>query len=263
MHKILLGVVGKNISYSKSPFIHQAFAKAKHIRLSYTIEDVGEGIFAEKIAALRTAGFLGCNITLPYKEEAFALADHRSPRAIQAGAANTFLFKEGKIFADNTDGIALVRDLTHNIGFSVAGKRILICGAGGAVRGILGPLLDQHPLSIVLANRSLEKANALTHLFQSTLLKTSTYEALSGNLFDLIIDGTSLQTDILPFPHLGSETFFYDLKYNTPSATLHWAKMQGMQTHDGLGMLIEQAAESFKIWTHRKVNTTPIGAQLK
>ena len=268
MPPIQLAVVGKNISYSKSPLIQSAFAKAENIDISYTIQDVGEGSFSEKIKALRQAGFLGCNITVPFKEEAFKLADHKSARAIQAGAANTFLFKEGRIFADNTDGVGLIRDLTQNLGFSLQDKRILICGAGGAVRGILGPLIDHAPHFIILANRSIEKAETLARLFPSPSIKASTYAALSKQQFDLMIDGTSLKTEALPIPDsvsLSKNALVYDLKYSpdVETSSMIWGHSKAAAVHDGMGMLIEQAAEAFKIWTGRSPDTHVLRAQFK
>ncbi len=257
---IHLGVVGKNISYSQSPRIHTCFAEAEGISLSYTIEEVGSGSFTEKIKALRTAGFLGCNITVPFKEEAFALAHHKTDHAIQAGAANTFLFKAGKIFADNTDGIGLIRDLTQHLNIPLRNKRILICGAGGAVRGILGPLLAQHPETILIANRSLDKAQDLVTNFAAPRLQALEYTDLATQRFDLLIDGTSLKTAALPLPdslQWSQEACVYDLKYGgtSLSPTLAWAKTKNLRAYDGIGMLIEQAAAAFTVWTGHTPDT--------
>lgn len=240
---IKLAVVGKNIGYSKSPFIHTEFAKALGLQVDYTLADVGESSFADKIKSLQQAGFTGCNITVPFKEEAYDLADEKSPAATQAGAANTFVFsKDGSIFADNTDGVGLVRDITENIGFALQDKTILICGAGGAVRGILGPLLATQPCKLVIANRTAGK------------LEACTYERLAGQAFDVVIDGTSLKTEPLPLPdslRLNNGALVYDLKYSPgqPTLTTQWAQQKGAaHIHDGIGMLVEQAAEAFKIW---------------
>jgi shikimate dehydrogenase len=263
---IHLGVVGKNISYSQSPFIHKAFAQDNGITLSYTIVDVGESLLTDKITMLREAGFLGCNITVPFKEEAFNLADHHTERARQAQAANTFLFKNGHIFADNTDGAGLVRDLTHNLGLSITGKRILICGAGGAVRGILGPLLAQKPHEIILVNRDFHKAKTLETDFASPLLSARQYAEISDLSVDLMIDGTALKTALLPLPvtlQFNPGGYFYDLKYQAISPTREWAIAKGAITYDGIGMLVEQAAEAFYFWTGIQPKTGAILETLK
>lgn len=267
----LLAVIGKNIHYSKSPFIHSAFGQALGVSVNYSIQDVLELTFQQKIAQLQKAGFFGCNITVPFKEEAFAMADEVSPRAQAAGAANTFRFDSGgNICADNTDGIGFIRDVTRNIGVSLTGKRILICGAGGAVRGILGPLLDEMPSEIVIANRTLHKHFTLP---VSALIPAQagiqTYESLTHQTFDVVIDGTSLKTEPLPLPTsltLSKGALVYDLKYSpgTPTAIMQWAKMKGAkQIHDGIGMLVEQAAEAFYFWTDKHPNTAPVLAALK
>lgn len=265
-----MAVVGKSIGYSKSPFIHGEFAKALGLSVDYTIQDVGEGSFADTIARLRSEGFNGCNITVPYKEDAFKMADVKSPRAEQAGAANTFSFKEEHIFADNTDGIGFIRDVTRNIGIALAGKRILICGAGGAVRGILGPLLAESPASVTIANRTFDKGIGLRDAFSSRGSVTAcTYEKLAGQIFDVIIDGTSLKTERLPIPDslsLAEGALVYDLKYNpgAPTSIMSWGREKGAaQIHDGIGMLVEQAAEAFNIWTGRTPDTAPVIAGLK
>lgn len=257
----LLGVVGKNIAYSQSPFIHHTFAQAENIALRYTIEDVGDEGFAATIARLRQAGFTGCNVTVPYKEEAFLLADQTSARAQRAGAANTLIFKESYCFADNTDGYGFVQDLAQNLKYSTRGKRILICGAGGAVRGILEPLLDTTPLAITIANRDLAKAETLAHTFSTPDLRlnASPYAALADASFDLVIDATSLRTEALPLPEtlrVAPQGLVYDLKYAVPhNCMIAWAQRQGASATEGLGMLVEQAAEAFYLWTSKRPAT--------
>lgn len=267
-----LAVVGRNISYSKSPLIHSEFGKTLGVPLSYLIRDVGEGTFAATISALQAEGFWGCNITVPYKENAFQLATATSPRAQQAGAANTFLFRtDGSILADNTDGVGLVRDVVDNIGYSLQGKQILILGAGGAVRGILAPLVAQKPASITLANRSLDKAQALATQFATPAcpVRASTYAALAGQSFDGVVDGTSLKTELPPIPStmiLNPNALVYDLKYSPqhPTAMMVWGAAQGAtHIHDGIGMLVEQAAEAFQLWTGQRPATLPVIALLK
>ncbi len=267
MKTLHLGVVGHNISYSKSPLIHSAFAKQAGLPVLYTIEEVGTLSFAQKIAALRKAGFWGCNITVPFKEEAFALATHPTLRAKQAGAANTFLFNPDGIIADNTDGLGLIRDLTY-LGFDLQHKRVLICGAGGAVRGILGPLLEAHPTSITIANRSLDKAHILAERFHPAPIDACTYADLADRTFDLIIDGTSLKTEPLPLPEtlrLTEGALVYDLKYHNGHATsiMEWAQDHGAKAAEGMGMLIEQAAEAFFLWTGYRPDTQALRETLQ
>ncbi len=268
---IKLAVVGKNIAYSKSPFIHTEFAKALGLQVDYTLQDVGGGSFEAKIAMLQSAGFKGCNITVPYKEAAFALADEQSERAILAGAANTFVFEaDNTIFADNTDGIGFIRDVTQNKEFSLQEKRILICGAGGAVRGILGALLTCQLQGITLANRTLGKGQALSELFTAPdfAIKACSYADLAHQSFDVVIDGTSLKNEMLPLPaslSLNGEALVYDLKYspNEATAIMQWARTKGAKhIYDGIGMLVEQAAESFHIWTGKVPQTKPVILQL-
>lgn len=274
--KVYLGVVGQNISYSRSPKIHSEFAKSLGLekQIFYSLEDVGEKLsFEEKISELKHRNFTGCNITVPYKERAFELADTCSERVKKAGAANVFKFdKAGRIFADNTDGIGLVRDLKINLNFELKNKNILICGAGGAVRGILGSLIQemQGLGKIVIVNRSIGKAQELIKIFKKDFenIWASSYENLvspefNNLIFDLVIDGTSLRNKDkninlnLPIPEnlkLNKNSLVYDLKYCAESETetgfMAWGKNQGAgKVSDGLGMLVEQAAESFKIWT--------------
>lgn len=257
-----LAVVGKNISYSKSPFIHHAFGSALNIAVDYTIQDVLDFTFPQKIAQLQEQGFFGCNITVPFKEEAFAMATKKSSRSEAAGAANTFRFNaNGSIDADNTDGVGFIRDITQNIGAALNGKRVLICGAGGAVRGILGPLANERPEAIIIANRSVEKAAALAQQFG---VSSSTYEALAHQTFDVVVDGTSLKTEPLPLPatlHLAQDALVYDLKYSpgVPTSIMQWAKNKGAKhIHDGMGMLVEQAAEAFFFWTGKRPKTQAV-----
>lgn len=270
MQEFILGLVGKNISYSKSPFIHSEFGKEQKIPVTYTLQDVDGSTFEEKIAEMQASGFLGCNITVPYKEEAFILAHEKTASAEKAQAANTFLFKDGRIYADNTDGIGLIRDMTKNIGYSIIGKRILICGAGGAVRGILAPLVECMPASITIANRTLDKGRALAKTFSEGSLDiiAATYDALADKTFDLVIDGTSLKTEALPLPAnlcLSKNSLVYDLKYSPGIETriMIWGKTKGAHIYDGIGMLVEQAAEAFKIWTSKEPATGPVIALIK
>lgn len=285
-----LGLVGKNINQSHSPKIHAEFAKnlLKLEIFLYSLEEVDEACdFEAKILDLKDRNFLGCNITVPYKQAAFGLADEASESAKRAGAANVFKFeKSGKIFADNTDGIGCIKDLKNNVKFEVKNKNILICGAGGAVRGILGSLIQEmqgHGL-IMLANRTLEKAQELVKIFKTDFenIRAISYENLIGPefkdvIFDLVIDGTSFKNidkniNInFPLPEslkLSPDSLAYDLKYlvqgEKETDFMRWGKKQGAgKVSDGLGMLVEQAAESFKFWTGLVPNTSLVIESLR
>ena len=251
-----LAVVGRGIAYSQSPLIHNAFGRMLNISLDYSVQDVGEGSFATTIAVLQRQGFTGCNITVPFKEEACAMASSISDWVREAGAANTFVFSpDGTIRADNTDGRGLVQDITANLGFKLANKRILVCGAGGAVRGILAPLRATHPAKLVIANRT-----------NKPDLNTQSYESLANATFDVVIDATSLKSEALPLPdslRLSDHALVYDLKYAAPSFILDWGKHQGAQMSDGLGMLVEQAAITFTVWTGKIPETKMVLATLR
>ncbi len=271
-HHYKLAVTGKNISYSKSPTIHSAFGKALGIDVDYTIQDVGDETFEAKITELQATGFYGCNITVPYKENAFAIATYRSERAVQAQAANTFVFNDdGTIRADNTDGIGFIRDVTENIGYELAGKRILITGAGGAVSGILGPLVAQNPANITIANRTIAKAEALAKRFatDTVTLHGCGYDTLADSTFDIIIDGSSLKDTMVPIPDsviLAADALVYDLKYSPtkPTEIMTWAHSRSVKKiHDGIGMLVEQAAVAFELWTGKKPITALVLGTLR
>lgn len=269
MKSYLLGVVGQNIAYSRSPFIHEQFATQFDMTLKYSIEEVGSLSFSQKIKTLQEQGFNGCNITVPFKEEAFGLAHERSERAKLAGAANTFLFKGNKISADNTDGVGFIKDLTDNLNFEIKGKRILICGAGGAVRGIFASLVDAQPSLITVANRTRAKAEAIVQSMgeSSVTLFATSYEKLAGR-YDLIIDGTSLRGStplFLDKVALNEGALMYDLKYNLtqPTFLTEWARQQGARVQDGLGMLVEQAAIAFQLWTGEFPETSQVLATLR
>jgi shikimate dehydrogenase len=248
--KMKLAVVGNPIAHSKSPLIYQEFAKQAGLSVHYerVLASKEAGGFAACINQLRAEGFVGCNVTLPFKEEAYALANVWSDRAKRARAANTLKFNHnGSIFADNTDGIGLVRDVQDNIGYLLAKKRILICGAGGAVRGILFPVMEQRPASLAVANRTFDKAQNLAKEFFDVMpIEALSFSDLAHREFDLIINGTSVLKEALPLPmslRFSADSLYYDLKYT--GVKKHDAKY----AYDGSGMLVEQAAESFKLWT--------------
>lgn len=243
-------VIGNPVAHSRSPFIHEAFARQTGEPIAYTrILAPLEG-FSVTVARFRAEGGRGANVTLPFKEDACRLAGSLSDRAREAQAVNTLRF-DGAIFGDNTDGPGLVRDIRANLGVELAGRRLLVLGAGGAVRGILAPLLAQEPAELILANRTLGKAAALAQRHGAVACG---YEALAGRSFDVIINGTSVSIAgaTLPLPtglFAGAE-LAYDLMYGQHETPfLARAREEGAaRVADGLGMLVEQAAESFFVW---------------
>jgi len=248
-------VMGNPVAHSKSPRIHTEFARNTAQDLVYDALLVELGQFAPAIAAFFGSGGKGLNITVPFKQEAWALAQDKSEQAALAGAVNTLFMRDGRLQGHNTDGIGLLRDITQNHGGSLAGKRLLILGAGGATRGILLPLLHEKPASICIANRTVSKAEELAELFAPKgKLTTCGYDALSGQRFDWVINATaaSLQGDLPPLPAnlLASGAWCYDLMYaKEPTVFCKWATQhRAAKSLDGLGMLVEQAAESFWLW---------------
>lgn len=263
-------VVGNPISHSKSPQIHQAFARQTGEALTYErLEGPLEG-FAGWVEAFFNQGGAGLNVTVPFKQQAWELAQVHSERAASAEAVNTlYRDAQGRLVGDNTDGAGLVRDLTHNHGVRLAGARILLLGAGGAVRGVLTPLLAEAPASLTIANRTPAKAQALCEQFAGTVpLHSASFTELAGP-FDLIINGTSasLQGELPPLPDglLAAGAGAYDMMYSPGTTTFNqWASDQGaVATLDGLGMLVEQAAEAFRLWRGVLPETAPVIAQLR
>ena len=273
MHNDLYAVVGNPISHSKSPRIHSLFAASTGEGLEYTAVQAPLEEFARTVRDFFTKGGKGLNITVPFKEQAWKMADQRSERAAKAGASNTlYQDDEGRLIADNTDGVGLVTDLTKNNGVSLSGKRVLILGAGGAVRGVLGPILAEQPGELVIANRTLARAEALVELFTDeagdTALSANGFTDVAG-AFDIIINGTSasLQGDLPPVSTevVTPDTVVYDMMY-TPGITTfnQWALDNGaVHVLDGLGMLVEQAAESFRIWRGVRPETVPVMKELR
>lgn len=263
-------VFGNPVAHSKSPVIHAAFARLTGHALRYEARLAPVDDFAGSLGAFLAEGGKGCNITVPFKEQAWALAAVRSRRAEKAGAVNTLLSgKDGRLYGDNTDGVGLVRDLVQNAGVSLAGKRVLVLGAGGAVRGVLSPLLAEQPACLVVANRTAGKAEALAALFADEGSISGTgFTGLAGQQFDVVINGTSasLQGDLPPLPAdvLAPGAFAYDMMYGAqPTVFLQWAAAHGAQTRDGLGMLVEQAAEAFFIWRNVRPPTAGVLAELR
>lgn len=259
-------VMGNPIAHSKSPQIHTLFARQTGQDLVYTAILVEQGHFAEAVSAFVAGGGKGLNITVPFKREAWDLAGERSARAERAGAVNTLLFRaDGTSYGDNTDGVGLVRDLRGNHGVEIANRRVLLLGAGGAVRGVLGPLLEEYPVQLVIANRTADKAIALAkELTDFGPVYGCGYQDLDAQRFDLIINGTaaSLKGEMPPLPAtaLSEGCCCYDMMYGAePTPFMLWATQHGArQALDGLGMLVEQAAEAFFLWRGVRPQTVPV-----
>lgn len=247
-------VIGNPIEHSKSPLIHAQFAQQSGQDMVYERVLGNLDDFAGDVRAFAEAGGRGLNVTVPFKEQAFALADELSERAQRAGAVNTLVLEEGKVRGDNTDGVGLVRDLGCNHSFNFVGSRILLLGAGGASRGVLHPLLEENPASITIANRTASKAHDLAALADSGKVSGCGLDELAGRQFDLIINGTAagLKGEVPPIPDdcLASGGWTYDMMYSTePTAFVRWGRAHDAgKALDGLGMLVEQAAESFRLW---------------
>ncbi len=261
-------VIGNPIAHSKSPEIHQAFAAQFGIELRYEKMLVERGQFSASMDDFfKTA--TGCNVTVPFKTDAFDYADRLSPAAQAAGAVNTLYKKAEGVFGDNTDGIGLVRDLQENLGLRLADARVLIVGAGGATRGVILPLLNAGVRSLTIANRTESKAEQLVGLFADTRLRACGFEALASESgFELIINATSasLTAEPLPLPDgvFACDGLAYDMVYGAkPTVFMQQADDRQMRVCDGLGMLIEQAAASFELWHQRRPQTAPVIEQLR
>ena len=272
-------VMGHPVEHSRSPWIHARFAELTGQALTYERRLVPLDGFAEALRSFAAAGGRGCNITVPFKLQAAQLANQSSERVQLAGAANTLSFTGGAIVADNTDGLGLVADITRNASFELAGRDVLLIGAGGAAAGALGPLLAAGPRRVVVANRTLARAQALVQAhatlaaLQKTELSALDTQGLEADLtknltFDIVINASasSLAGDAVPVPAsvLRAGSLAYDMMYG-PAAQgfLDWASAHGAQARDGLGMLVEQAAEAFAIWRGVRPPGAPVLAELR
>jgi len=258
-------VMGNPVAHSKSPTIHRQFAEQFGIRLEYSAIQVDPGGFVQAVGNFRASGGSGLNVTVPFKEEAFHLADRLSERAQLARAVNTLKFEgDTVIYGDNTDGVGLLRDLTQNLGLAIGGTRLLVLGAGGAVRGILGPLLAAEPGRVVLANRTVSRAEDLALEFAgASAIEVSGFDSVSG-AFDLVINGTAAslsgESPNLPDDVYADAALAYDLMYSDhPTVFMTRSLEQGAgRAVDGLGMLVEQAAEAFALWHGKRPDTAPV-----
>lgn len=267
-------VMGNPIAHSRSPAIHARFAELTGERIGYQRRLVAPGGLARALRNFAAEGGRGCNITVPFKIEAARLADRRSDRVQLAGAANTLLFAtDGACFADNTDGLGLVADITRNAGVALAGSDVLLIGAGGAAAGVLGPLLQTGARSVTLANRTLARAQELARAHEALARRHATQlqaQDLRSPLpdFDLVINASasSLAGAELPLPAsvLRPGCLAYDLMYGAAAqGFLGWARSHGALARDGLGMLVEQAAESFALWRGLRPPSAQVLAEMQ
>lgn len=268
-------VVGHPVEHSKSPWIHARFAALTGQAVQYDKLLAPLDGFVATIERFRAQGGRGCNVTVPFKFEAMALATAVSDRARLAGACNTLRFDGAAVFGDNTDGVGLVRDIESGAGRAIAGQRVLLVGAGGAAAGVLGPMLQARPAEVVIANRTLPKAQSLVDSHgvlaaqAGVPLQACALDRLQAlGAFDLVVNATasSLAGDAVPVPAavLRPGSLAVDLMYGAPAqGFLAWAQRQGAVPRDGLGMLVEQAAESFTVWRGVRPPTESVLRELR
>jgi shikimate dehydrogenase len=264
------GVMGYPVSHSRSPVIHRLFALQTRQNMQYELLQVSPEKLTEAVQQFRRTGGKGLNITLPHKTAVGSMVDRLSERALEAGAVNTLAFENDIIYGDNTDGIGLIRDLVNNLQLDLEQTNILILGAGGATRGIVGPLLKASPASLVIANRTLARADELAARFESQgEIQTYTFRNVpKDGDFNLVINATSagVRGETPPYPKsaVNDRTLCYDLSYGlTGTPFSQWAAEQGAaRSVMGWGMLVEQAAESFQIWRGIRPDTTTVLNQL-
>lgn len=263
--------MGYPVSHSRSPVIHRLFALQTGQQMQYELLQVSPDKLETAVRQFQRTGGKGLNITVPHKGAVARLVDKMSERASTAGAVNTIAFRDNEVYGDNTDGIGLLRDLGVNLGVELEGANILILGAGGATRGIIGPLLEMQPKSLRIANRTLDRAQALADQFaQQGPISACRFNAVPvSEKYDLIINATSagLQGATPPYPEaaIADTTFCYDLSYGlNPTPFSIWAREHGAaKSVMGWGMLVEQAAESFNLWRGVRPDTAPVLKQMQ
>ena len=269
-------VIGNPIAHSKSPQIHTAFAKQTDQDISYEAILAPLDGFEAIVRDLIKKGYKGANVTVPFKVEAFKLwskVDFKS-NVVDAGAVNTLTFSDEGIIKDNTDGVGLVRDIQGNQNYQIANKRVLLIGAGGAAEGVLHPVLEGEPSLLVLANRTFEKALAMQKKVEPyeeypiTTVSARAFNDLENQSFDIIINATSIglkKDEALPIPNsiFAENCLAYDMMYGRETPFMAQARTAGAQVSDGLGMLVEQAAEAFYIWRHVHPETAPVIEMLR
>ncbi len=261
-------IIGNPVAHSRSPDIHARFAAQTGEVLDYGRLLAPLDAFEATARAFFESGGRGANVTLPFKIEAHAFADERTARALEAGAANTLVREGSRLRADNTDGAGLARDLVDNLGLALRGARVLLLGAGGAARGVVAPLLALGPGELVVANRTEDRALELAERFRAKGRVCGIALSAIAGPFDLVINATSTSTHgeplALPPGVLHAGTLAYDMAYGAAAGPfLAAARERGARTSDGLGMLVEQAAESFEIWRGKRPATAPVIAALR
>ena len=267
-------VIGNPIEHSKSPSIHQAFALQTGQDMDYSKVFAPLDGFERTVRTMWDNGFRGANVTVPFKLEAFHLANQLTERAHDAGAVNTLVFNADGIYGDNTDGVGLVRDVQHNLNISFQSKKVLLIGAGGAAEGVLHPILEQHPKLLGITNRTLDKALTMVKKveeqgdFRYVSVNAHAFHDLEGHSFDIVINATStgLSDADLPLPPdiFAEGSLAYDMMYGRETPFMAFARTHGAQhVSDGLGMLVEQAAEAFFIWRQFRPDTRPVIKQLR
>ncbi len=266
-------VIGNPIAHSKSPLIHEAFAKQTRQDISYERVLAPLDGFEAVVFGLIKQGYKGVNVTVPFKFEAFKLSNHLTERAMGAGSANTLIFNADGIVAENTDGAGLVRDIEQNLRIQLAGKRILLIGAGGAAEGVLHPLLESKPGLLVITNRTFDKAMGMVKKVKvqqghrPSALTGCAFEDLQGYVFDIVINATStgLSDTALPIPNtiFAKGCLAYDMMYGRETPFMQQARANGAQVADGLGMLVEQAAEAFCIWRGVRPETQSVMQEIR
>ncbi len=258
-------VFGNPVQHSRSPQIHGLFAQQSGQQMQYEAILAPLDGFEASVRGFIAAGGRGANVTVPFKEEAFRLSSELMPRARAAGAVNTLSFDGKTIRGDNTDGAGLLRDIEGNLGFSLAGKQVLLLGAGGAARGVILPLLAHQPAALVIANRTADKARQLAAAFAGSgplAIAAAGFDQLSARHFDLVINATSTGLDNVELP-LPDSVFApgclaYEMVYGKDTPFMRQARAAGARVHDGLGMLVEQAAEVFFVWRGVRPDTAPV-----
>jgi len=261
-------VIGNPISHSKSPLIHRLFAEQTGQDMSYEAIEAPLDGFAATVQRLRAEGYKGCNVTVPFKFEAHALCDRLGERAREAKAVNTLLFRDGQTLGANTDGAGLLADIEKNLGFKLMWKDALLLGAGGAAAGVVWPLFNAG-LGIVIANRTIDKAQVLADEFEGAgTVYAKRFDELAGRKFDLVINATSsgLKDELPPLPEglFKPGALAYDMMYGRETPFMAFARKQGAAiVADGLGMLVEQAAEAFYLWRNVRPDTKPILEKLR
>ena len=257
-------VIGNPVAHSKSPAIHAEFARATSQDMEYTRIEARLDAFAAAVERFRGSGGKGLNVTLPFKGEAFHLCARVSERARLVQVVNTLRFEDS--FGDNTDGVGLVRDISANLGLPLRGKAVLLLGAGGAAQGVVSALLEAGVARLVIANRTVAKAETLVRRFAGASSACS-YDALAGHAFDIVVNATSagLRGEAPPVPEdlLGTTALAYDMVYGRDTPFLAAARKAGAPACDGLGMLVEQAAESFFLWRGVRPATRPVLEKLR